>query len=288
MTTGKKQNSALLKEWNAVKRQERKNLEARAEKRERLVNRMLEGKVPDKLQSTLDGAFNSAFSAVFQKGTGVIEKTYNRKKREENFKINSYAAELKNDRKSLRSFSKSAARSGIANLLLSGAEGIGLGLLGIGIPDIPLFTAVILKNMYEIALSHGFEYRSGKEKYWILLLIRGALAYGEEAVSLSREADRFINDEKFMSDKKLTEGYDEKAEIMKTSKALSEELLYMKFLQGIPLAGAAGGLSDAVCLRKIQKYAVIKYRKRFLYNQAKNRQQEQELIPVSLTSDPRR
>lgn len=39
--------------------------------------------------------------------------------------------------------------------MISGVEGVGLGLLGIGLPDIPLFTAVILKSVYEIALSYG-------------------------------------------------------------------------------------------------------------------------------------
>ena len=36
------------------------------------------------------------------------------------------------------------------------------------------------------------------------------------------------------------------------------------FLQGIPVAGAVGGAYDAVCLRRVQRYAVIKYQRRFL------------------------
>ena len=41
-------------------------------------------------------------------------------------------------------------------------------------------------------------------------------------------------------------------------------LLYQKFLQGIPIVGAAGGISDAVCLQRVQRYAALKYRRRFL------------------------
>ena len=48
---------------------------------------------------------------------------------------------------------------------------------------------------------------------------------------------------------------------------MSKELLYMKFLQGIPVAGAAGGIYNVIYLRKIQRYAGMKYRKRFLYDQ---------------------
>lgn len=37
----------------------------------------------------------------------------------------------------------------------------------------------------------------------------------------------------------------------------------MKFLQGIPIVGAAGGAYDAVYMKQIVKYAEMKYRRRF-------------------------
>ena len=40
----------------------------------------------------------------------------------------------------------------------------------------------------------------------------------------------------------------------------------MKFLQGIPVVGALGGAYDAVYMRRVSKYAELKYRKRFLKN----------------------
>ena len=43
----------------------------------------------------------------------------------------------------------------------------------------------------------------------------------------------------------------------------------MKFLQGIPIVGAAGGAYDAVYMQKIVKYAEMKYRRRFLEKQKK-------------------
>ena len=45
---------------------------------------------------------------------------------------------------------------------------------------------------------------------------------------------------------------------------VSLRLLYMKFLQGIPIVGVAGGLADSVYLKKITDYADLKYRRRFL------------------------
>ena len=45
---------------------------------------------------------------------------------------------------------------------------------------------------------------------------------------------------------------------------LAESMLYGKALQNIPLAGAVGGAGDFLCLRRVRRYASIKYQKRFL------------------------
>ena len=37
----------------------------------------IEDKIPEKLQSTLNIAFEKGFKTVFDKGLGIIEKTYN-------------------------------------------------------------------------------------------------------------------------------------------------------------------------------------------------------------------
>ena len=53
-------------------------------------------------------------------------------------------------------------------------------------------------------------------------------------------------------------------QIRSTARQLSEAMLYSKFLQNIPVAGVVGGVKDGVFLRRVQQYAAIKYRKRFL------------------------
>ena len=80
------------------------------------------------------------FALIFEKGTGIIEKTYQREKLEQDYQVRQYTADVKQDSKSLRAFSKKARDTGTKNLLLSGASGIGMGVLGIGLPDIPVFT----------------------------------------------------------------------------------------------------------------------------------------------------
>ena len=52
--------------------------------------------------------------------------------------------------------------------------------------------------------------------------------------------------------------------IHQTAGCLSKELLYMKFLQGIPVVGAVGGAYDVVYLKQITEYANLKYERRFL------------------------
>lgn len=268
MKRASEKKKALKKEWDLVKKKEENFLEERREKKDSALNRLLADKVPEKLQSTLDAAFSKAFSVVFHKGTTFIEKTYRRETMEEDFIINSYAIDVKKGTKGLRTFSRNAGKAGAKNLAISGMEGIGLGLLGIGLPDIPIFVAVVLKNMYELALSYGYSYESEEERYWILLLIRGAFVYGDNLKKVNRESDRFIKEGI------LPEGYDAEEAIREASAELSKELLYMKFLQGIPVAGAAGGAYDVIYLRRIQRYSGIKYRKRFLYDQARSMAQD--------------
>lgn len=247
------------KEWEALCKREMTFLERRRLKKETVLNQMLAQKVPEKLQHTLDSAFEKAFLLIFEKGTGIIEKTYRKEDLKNKHKINLYADELYQNRKSLRVFSKNAAMAGVKNQVISGAAGMGMGFLGIGLPDIPVFTAMILKCIYEIALHYGFEYDSDAEKYFILLVIEGAVSYGEHLMEIDQRLEDFIRAPQ------LLQNYQPREQIAKTSGMLSKELLYMKFLQGIPVVGVVGGAYDVIYMKQICAYAKMKYQKRFLY-----------------------
>lgn len=255
---GKKSKTPYQKEWDAMIKKEQRLLEKRRQKKETAMNRLLSEKVPEKLQDTLDAAFEKAFHLIFEKGTGVIEKTYRRDKLEKEFKVNLYADSIYGSRKTLRTFSRKAGRTGNRNLAISGITGVGMGLLGIGLPDIPVFTGMLLKCVYEIALNYGFDYTAEAERYFVLLLIEGAVSYGDHL----EKVDRRIED--YISIPSVPEGYDPEEQISHTSRSLSKELLYMKFLQGIPVVGAVGGAYDAIYMKQISEYAKLKYQKRFL------------------------
>jgi len=246
------------KEWEKFVKREQKYLDKQKEKKESFLNQKLEEKVPEKLQGTLDTAFAKAFHLIFEKGTAVIEKTYRKEEIETQYQINEFTNQVRQDKKSLRTFSKNAKGSGTKNLVMSGAAGIGMGILGVGIPDIPVFTAMILKSIYEIAMHYGYSYETEEEQYFILLLIQGAVSHGEEMLTIDNKINHYISSSIWVKEETKEEM------IQKTAFYLSKELLYMKFLQGIPVVGAVGGAYDVVYLKQITEYANLKYERRFL------------------------
>lgn len=260
----KKRGTPLEQEWERVRKQEQAFLAKKAEKTESKLNQMLAKKVPDNLQETLDKAFSKAFSLVFEKGTGVIEKTYQKEELQKEYQINEYASRVRGSKKSLKVFSKKAAGAGTVNLLLSGASGIGLGVLGIGLPDIALFTGFVLKSVYETALHYGFDYEEEEEKKFILLLIQGALSFGDDLKHINEELNFYMDYGAFAKERTLEQA------IRSAAGELSKELLYMKFLQGIPIIGATGGAYDAIYMQQIVTFAELKYRRRFYLKQKRS------------------
>ena len=127
------------KEFARLERRRRAYQARHARPPESRLDRALEDKVPPKLREALNSAFVKAFDLVFQRGTGLLERTFDAEAARQQFEIDQFTVQLKGDRSSLRVFSRRAGRTGALNLALSGAEGTLLGLLGIGLPDIPLF-----------------------------------------------------------------------------------------------------------------------------------------------------
>lgn len=249
--------SPVEAELTKVLKQEEKFIEKRKYKKESQLNQLLAEKVPENMQMKMDNAFAKAFQLILNKGTGVIEKTYNRERLEEDYLFREDDVEEKENRKNLKAFSKEAGKTGLKNLAISGASGIGMGILGVGIPDIPVFTGMVLKQIYETALNYGFEYESEEEKYFALMLIQGSVSYGDTLESVNEQINQFMKTEA-MPD------YVEMDKLIKqTAGYLSKELLYMKFLQGIPVVGAVGGAYDAIYMKRIAEYSELKYRRRF-------------------------
>ena len=213
--------------------------------------------IPDTLEQTLDSAFREAFRLIFAKGTQVIGKTFNEKKLRES-----------------EGSDAQVQRSWAQDMLLTTAEGTGLGLIGVGLPDIPVFTGMLLRTVYQCAASYGFKYTTKTEQVFILMLIEAALTRGKEAEKRSHEVDEYmrkVDVEDFAYYGNINE------QIERASKALSDETLYLKFVQTIPVVGIAGGLSNPIYMNRVRNYAEVKYKKRWLLNrmrEAKAKAQE--------------
>lgn len=260
----------LEAEWKLLLKEELKFARGRQEQKKNLINKALEGKVPVKLQDTLNIAFQKAFTLLFEKATPVLEKTYNKKKAENEYKVKEYIHNLEGDKKSLKSFRKGSTGKAVLNTALSGISGTAMGAFGVGIPDIPVLVSFMLRSIYEIAISYGFDYEKEEEKYFILLVIRGAVSGGAAFLEIEEGLNAFAEEPVLPGE------YYREQQIIWTSNALSRELLYMKFLQGIPIVGAVGGFYDTAYMRQITEYAALKYRRRFLIKQIGKMQKSKE------------
>ena len=228
------------------------------------IRQKAEDKIPPKLIDTFEAAFEKAFIAVFQKGTDIIEKSYQKEKAQKQYDILNYALEKDFNKKNLRRIDQSAHRKTLLNKGVATAEGAVLGLLGIGLPDIPLFIGVILKMLYQISLSYGFDYRSEEERIFILYLIAAALSSGEERALLSQKADRIgrqIDKGEIRTLPTL------ESAVSLASQKLSGSMALSKAVQGFFLIGAVGGAANYRTVSTIGKTAELKYKKRYLAKQ---------------------
>lgn len=238
--------------------------------------KLAEKKMPDTLQGTLEAGFSKAFITVFEKGAAIIEKTYDKEKQELTFKANEREMVAESfDTKAVKRFERQAKRTVYKNLAITSVEGIGMGLVGAGLPDIPIFVSVLLKSIYEIAISYGFSYTTEKEKLFILKMIEASLKSGDELRKKDEDINKLID--RYYKEETMPEQHDEMDEFVTelqiirqidhSAKALSHELLYGKFVQGMTFIGIVGGAEDISCLKRVTDYAILKYKRRFLLRQ---------------------
>ena len=251
--------SDIRKELKRLQKQEDAIRKAAMAERAPSWKEKLEEKVPGKVTENLKKAFVKAFEVIFEQGTGVIEKSYKKDEILLDHEIREYAVQKRGGRRELRRQQKSAGVKDAANMLLTTVEGAGLGLLGIGLPDIVIFIGMILKGIYETALNYGYDYEDPKERLLILKMMELSLLKGPEWEEKNAEVNR-----------KLFAGPEEgdlKEQIRHTAEAFAMDMMVLKFVQGLPVIGVAGGLANPVYYRKILRFVRMKYQKRYLMHQ---------------------
>lgn len=251
----------LRKEQTSIEKQEKKLRNRAMAARKPGWKVQLEKRVPPKVYTGLESAFCKGFELIFSKGTGLIEKSYNREEIRKEHAVRDFAVQLKGGKKELRQLHKGAKKSDLRNLVVTTAEGVGLGALGIGIPDVVLFLSTVLKGVYETALHYGYDYTESREQLLILKLLAASLSEGEVFSQLDGEVEALLpRDACAVTEEEL------QAQIRETAGIFAMDMLVLKFIQGMPLVGILGGMANPVYYRKIMVYVQLKYRKRYLIN----------------------
>ena len=258
----KRRDAAFAKELLAVEKQEQKMEQAALKAKPAAWKKELEYHIPERVYTGLESAFCKGFGVVFEQGRVIIEKGYNKEDLQADHAIRDFAVKLKGGRKELKQMHKSAKQSDLVNMAVTTVEGIGLGALGVGMPDIVLFLGTLLKGIFETALNYGFDYESRQEQLLILKMMQTALSNGESWVQRNAEVEEMLEQETVdITDDAF------KQQVKDTASAFAVDMLLLKFIQGLPVVGIIGGAANPIYYSKVMKYVQLKYRKRYLLKQ---------------------
>lgn len=258
----KKRAKALQKELNSVAKQEKKLQKAFVNAKQPAWKTALDGKIPRKVYTGLESTFCKAFSLVFNQGRSLIERSYNKENLKNEHSIRDFAVQVKGSRRELKAVRKSAKRRDGLNMVVTTAEGLALGALGIGMPDIVLFISTILKGVYESALNYGYDYEAPGEQYLILNMMAASLITGEERIEWDEMIDAMLEEPPESVTQEVLE-----EQIRETAAVFAMDMLLMKFIQGLPVVGILGGAANPIYYNRVLQYVQLKYRKRYLKKQ---------------------
>ena len=268
-TSEQRRMEAIRKELQLVLRQEERRKAAVAKAKPARWKQELEQKLPAKVYDGLQSAFAKAFSLVFRKGGAILEKSYRKEERLTDHRVADYVLRHQGRRGELRRMRNTASKSNFANLTMTTVEGVGLGALGVGIPDIVLFITTLLRGIYETSLSYGYQYDTPAEQMLILKMMAASLTPGDEGELCDNEIDRMlVQMPHVVGETELQEQLD------KTAAAFAVDMLLLKFIQGLPVVGLLGGAANPVYYNKVMRYVELKYRKRYLWQLLKREQKK--------------
>ena len=261
---GSRQKKLLQKELLRVERQEQVLRREALRAKPPAWKAALEQKVPEKIRTGLESGFRKGFTIVFTSGRPVIEKSYRKEELKANHAVHDYAMQMKGGRKEWRQLRREAKQANWLNLAATTAEGVGLGALGIGLPDIVLFLGMLLRGIYETALHYGFDYEDRWEQLLILKMMTTALSTGEEWEYHHSKLEALLKEEvQQVSEQAFADQIDQ------TASVFAVELMALKFIQGLPVVGIVGGAANPVYYARVLKYVRCQYEKRYLQKQLK-------------------
>ena len=96
------------------------------------------------------------------------------------------------------------------------------------------------------------------------------MSKGEQWILCNAAVDNYLVSESVWQEIKFQE------QIRQTADVFAVDMLLAKFVQGIPIAGVLGGISNPVYYRRILNYVQLKYQKRYLLQKALSVAKEQD------------
>lgn len=255
----KKQIKTLNREFRALQRKEDRLMAAAVKARTPGWKKVLEQKVPENVYAGLNSAFAKGFSLVFQHGRKVIELTYKKDQLSRKYSERNEGFQTSGDRREVKQIHKNAGKANTLNIVMTTVEGVGLGALGIGMPDIVLFLSTVLRGVYETALYYGFGYESRFEQMLILKMMAASLSAGEDWFRRNKEVNDWILQESMDISEEAFQ-----AQIQDTASVFAVDMLLLKFVQGMPVVGVLGGAANPLYYHKILRYVQLKYKRRYL------------------------
>ena len=257
---------ACEKELKYIQKQERK-LQKQAMASDKAWKSAIESVIPQKIYVNLRAAFATAFTIIFEKGVDVIEKTYSKERLLKEFESKDTAVDSVQTRRELRKFRSNVSSSKRWKSIITTAEGVGLGVLGIGLPDVVLFIGFILQSIYEVALRYGYDYNKPEERILILKMMSAAISKRDKWLEADLEVEELIRNP-------VEPDFDAvETQIGITADDFALDMLVLKFIQGLPVVGVLGGLSNPVYYNKIMEYVRLKYHKRYLLNKREDKEE---------------
>ena len=252
------------KELNILLKEELKFIEnkhSRFMKKEKsFFNSFIEYKTPEKVQITTEAIFQSAFEFIFEEGVDIIEKTYSKYKLQNEYENNKKEFNLKKTEKTLKKFDKSVKNSNSISAFLTGIKSTALGTFGVGMPDIPIFVAEIIRVVYSTALKYGYSYENENEKIFILSVIAFGLCETSQKQKYSDMCDDIAKSIETVENISITL----KDMEYETSQILSKSICGLKLIQGVMVAGILSSAGNISIINNVSKSAYLKYKKRFI------------------------
>ena len=136
-------------------------------------------RIPEKAEAALRAAFARAFALLFER-PALLEYGVRPDELAALFSVRDAAFDARPGRASLRRLGSGARRANSLKAAASAVEGVALGALGIGLPDIVLFLALLMRGVRATARSWGFGCDTAAERLYMLRLMRCALSRGGE------------------------------------------------------------------------------------------------------------